>query len=150
MSLFEFARDGKFDEIKTLFKTNNLTKKDILKERLCDSVYLTPLHVACENGHLEIVRFFIEKGKLSRDEIMKNYGSCENLLYQPDIRDRALIIASENGHIEIVKLLIEKCNLRKKDIVPKNNGGIGIPSLCRASCYGHLEIVKLFIKDFDL
>ena len=115
----------------------------------------TPLMLAAENAHIEIVVLLIDAGAqvniqnnrfgINALMVASRNGHIEivNLLIEKgadiNIIDReytALIYASENGHIEIVKLLIE------------NNADIsaiaqGHTALMAASDAGHIEIVEL-------
>ena len=62
----------------------------------------TPLHFACNNGHLPIVQYLIEKGA---DIDAKNTN-----------QETPLHIACEKGHIQIVECLIEKgANIEELD-----------------------------------
>ena len=85
------------------------------------------VHLAAENGHLEVVRLLIEKGADATAE--------------DDDKSTPLHYAAENGHLEVVRLLIEKgadataANVYKS--TPLHFGGAE---------NGHLEVVRLLIE----
>jgi ankyrin repeat protein len=85
----------------------------------------TPLILASENGHIEIVKLLLDAdAKVSA----KRYDNSN-----------ALILASQNGYTEIVKLLLDsgaKLDSRTK---------IGATALILASQNGHTETVKLLL-----
>ena len=58
---------------------------------LCWHLILFLEQLACENDHLEMVKFLVEKG-------VNNHLDDEN----------ALPLACENGHLEVVKFLVDK------------------------------------------
>jgi len=89
----------------------------------------TPLIYASGYGHLEIVKYLIEKHN-ANVEAKNNCG------------ENPLIYASLNGPLEIVKYLIEECNA---NVETKNK--FGNTPLIYASIYGHLEIVKYLIEN---
>src|SRR5690606_33138000 len=75
------------------------------------------LQLACENGHLEIVRLLIS---------LNSNIHADN--------ESALRLASENGHLEIVRLLISL----NSNIHADNES-----ALLYATQNGHLEVVQL-------
>ena len=78
------------------------------------------LRYIAEKGHLEVVKYLIEKGA---DVHTKN--------------DSALRTSAEKGHLEVVKYLIEK----GADIHAVNDSALHFSVL-----YGHLEVVKYLIE----
>lgn len=81
------------------------------------------LRMAARNGHIAIVRYFLELPKEAAPNV--------------DARSEALINASEFGHIDIVKYLIsEKANVHVRNDSP----------LQIAAEKGHIDIVKYLIK----
>jgi hypothetical protein len=86
----------------------------------------SPLHIACENGHIEVVRLLVEAGA-DKDKAMANG-------YTP------LFIACQNGHVEVVRLLVE----------PGADNGHPMTIKCTplfAACkMGHIEVVQLLVE----
>jgi len=86
----------------------------------------TPIQIASEYGHLNIIKYLIDNGiKL-----------IETTMYP----DPPIHMASKNGHLKIVEFLISKrydINIQSRE---------GHTALHFASENGHLEIVKLLIK----
>ncbi|KAH9186968.1 hypothetical protein AeNC1_011058 [Aphanomyces euteiches] len=70
---------------------------------------------ATENGHLQLVRFFVEQNHVKQV-------------------DQAVERAASKGHLDIVKFLVEHCHV--KDAEPAVKG---------AATFGHLEIVKFLV-----
>ncbi|PQE05385.1 hypothetical protein CJF31_00011154 [Rutstroemia sp. NJR-2017a BVV2] len=90
-----------------------------------DSYRRTPLHLASESGHLEIVQLLLDH---SADiKAASKYGSTP------------LQLASRSGHLEIVQLLLD----RGADIEAADENGS--TPLHLASGSSHLEIVQLLL-----
>ena len=53
----------------------------------------TPLYIAAEKGHLEVVRFLVESGA------KKNQGTTDD-------GATPLFIATQNGHLEVVSPIV--------------------------------------------
>jgi hypothetical protein len=93
----------------------------------------TALHLASENGHVEVVKILLEKGI--------------NFKLRTDLGQTALHLASKNGHAKVVKILLEN----GIDINQDTNGGRTALNL--ASKNGHVEVVKVLLEkgiDFKL
>ncbi|XP_048249888.1 uncharacterized protein LOC124128376 [Haliotis rufescens] len=118
----------------------------------------TPLFVACENGHIDIVRLLIEKGAdvtaAAKDGCTPLHCACKNghidivrLLIEKgaDVSDAAcytpLQCACKNGHIDIVRLLIEK----GADVSAAAAADVYTPLHCACED-GHIDIVRLLIE----
>jgi len=96
---------------------------------------------ACKGGHIDIVKFMIEKGATDYNYGLR--GTCEggnveivNLMIKQGATDwdEGLYFACLGGHMEIVKLMI-KCEA--------TDWYSGLRGACKG---GHMEIVKLMIK----
>ena len=99
---YEFIKDNmellyKINDVKfvdKIIKTLKLTLDDI---RIQDNEGFNALMIASENGHLDIVKYFIEQGLTLDDiRIQNNFGY------------NALILASKKGYLDVVKYLKEK------------------------------------------
>ena len=86
----------------------------------------TPLHYAALNGHLEVVRFFIED--------MKCDPNCNG-----QYERTPLYLASGGGHLDVVKYLVDTYHC--DPLCPDKNMS---SSLHRAAIYGQLEVVQYF------
>ncbi|MFC1724439.1 ankyrin repeat domain-containing protein [candidate division KSB1 bacterium] len=85
-SLQDAAKNGKLDEVKKLL----MNDPDLLNNR--DRMNKTALHIACENGHTELVKFLVEKGA---NVNITDYDFKKPLLW-----------AAEKGHREILDILL--------------------------------------------
>ena len=54
----------------------------------------TPLIMAAQNGHMEVVRFLVEEGKADVDKATTDDGSTP------------LLLAAQKGHTEVVRFLV--------------------------------------------
>ena len=92
-----------------------------------------PLHTACTNGHIEIVKFLIDK------------RGCD-----PCVRDgnqsTSLHRACANGHITIVTYLIKE---RKCDPCARASKEFEVTPLHMACQYGHKDIVQDLINTYN-
>ena len=95
-----------------------------------EAILVGCMRLACINGHIEIVKYFLEsKGIKLAHATAKRGTSC-------------FFEATRYGHIEIVKYLLQ--NGHNAILFTRDNGGWSC--LHEASQHGHLEIVKLFIQ----
>jgi L-asparaginase II len=91
----------------------------------------TPLHLACQNGHAEVVKALLKKGADLQTKKSFGWTPLQN--------------ACENGHVEVVKALLEKgADLHAKT----NDGNTPLHYACQN---GHGEmIMALLEKGADL
>ena len=88
----------------------------------------TPLHQACKQGWLDVVKLFIEK--YDCDTNVKTKGNRSVLHY-----------ACQYGHVNLLELIIEKYGC-DPNVVTKSN-----ESLLHYAChYGHIDIVEYLIN----
>lgn len=92
------------------------------------STALLPIHVAAQNGHLKIIKLFLEHEKI--------------LIYLVDSEDKKPIhFAAKQGHLEIIKFFLEQ---DKNLINEKDNNG-QTPLLLAAS-EGHMDAVIYLLE----
>ena len=99
-----------------------------LEKNHMDDGLRTPLHLAAQNGHLEVVRFFM--ANLMDKNLVVNNG-----------QRAPLFSAILGGHLNVCKLLIEEY---KADVTLSND--YAMTPLHLASKLGHLEIFKFLCK----
>ena len=124
--LHDAARNGRWDIVSQLIpKLVNKNPKD--------EDGLTPLHLACQNGHIDVVRHYEE---FSEDMNPKAEGRWQGRL--------PLHFAAENGHFEIVQHLVQFLG---DDINPCQTNGMSVLHL--AAKQGHLQIVSYFTEKLE-
>ena len=89
----------------------------------------TPLHSACQNGHLEVAKYLITEHKCNPE-----HGNING--YTP------LHSAACNGHLAVVKYLISKL-----DCNPKISTDDGHTALHYSCLNGHLDVTRYLILD---
>jgi len=119
-ALHNAARSGDYTAVKALLSTDS----SLINET--DDWNQTPLSIAADKGHLEIVKYLVEQGAQ---------------LNQADRLDNTpLHIAAGKGHLEIVKYLV-----KKRANVDQING-YGRTPLYAAAERGRFEIVKYLVE----
>ena len=105
------------------------TKEQLNLTEVKDSSGLTPLHIACQHGHLDIAQYLIKDQNCSPETTTPNGRT-------------PLHIACKSGHLHIVKCLItdHKCN-------PHCTDNDGYTPLHAASESGNIETVKYLITE---
>ena len=132
-----------------------------------DDSYETPLHLACERGHLDILKYLVDEQSVDPDcvssagltplhmacftgqlKVMKFLiveKGCEHTRrFQNDIAivTNLLHMASAGGHVDVARYLIEKQNYD-----PMGNTGDRRTPLSLACKGGHLEMVKYLVNE---
>jgi len=92
---------------------------------------MAPLHVACDLGHLEVVRELMRCSRLD----------C-NLPRDDTGQGTALALACERGHAAIVQEL-----LKNPELVTKKVTHGGFSALHLACFHGHVEVVRTLLQD---
>ncbi|KAG2180715.1 hypothetical protein INT44_003722 [Umbelopsis vinacea] len=121
------ARYGEFDELKNAnFPAEFFTA--------ADETGNTGLHMACANGHLDIVKYVVEK-LASLDNVTQYINS------QNEQGNTPLHWAALNGHLEIVQLLVGSFGA---DMKIKNKAGRS--PIYEAQAYNHEKVAEFFLS----
>jgi hypothetical protein len=150
-ALFDAVYNNKLDQVKSLLDRG----ADVNK---ANDIGDTPLYIASDQGHTEIVKLLLEKdadvnkhgnhGAPLYIATIKGHTNIVKLLLNKDAdvnkadvdNQTPLIIASAEGHTDIVKLLLEKgADVNKVTKYDET-------ALFNASKGGHTEIVKLLLE----
>ena len=127
----------------------------------------SPFHICCEEGHLDLVEYFIkreecnfhttdmelrttlhsacERGHVQIVKLLLKEQKVPNMLSETDRLGRTpLFLAAQKGQLEVLKLLCKQTYRRKPDIdVKADNESTPLIAACRN---GHLECVKLLVE----
>ena len=101
---------------------------NIIDVNKADAAGLTPLHLACSNGFIEIVKYLVEEKKAKKNVEAKN-------------GNRPIHVACQMEHLHVVKYLVERCSV---DVNVKNI--MGYTPLHYASEVGCLDIVLYLLQ----
>ena len=137
----EIVNRGNYTDINNLLKgAIKRNKPDIVKllfkDAKADDVSAA-LILACENGHIEIVKML-----LTRSDIDVNKSACAidvNKAYNDGCT--ALMCAIIKGNIEIVQILLDRSDI---DV---NKSACALSEACE---YGYIEIVKMLLDRSDI
>lgn len=143
MEFLRACKRGNFQEVKNYIWN--------WPEIRLDEDFHTGLWLACEHGHLEIVRYLYEKGAnvealdnaaLKKASFNGHYDIVKYLLGKRGVNESAgnnypVRWASRNGHLKVVKLLV-RCGA---DVSDYQNFAIAW-----ASFNGHIKVVKYLVK----
>ena len=97
--------------------------------RACTDDGATPLYVACQNGHVEVVECLVQVGGLDVNQARTDYGATP------------LFVACQNGHFEVVERLVRVGGL---DVNQARTWGE--TPLYVACQNGHLEVVERLVQ----
>jgi len=126
IQLWNGCKDGKVEEVQKLLQNSQINLNWQNQNK-----YLTPFYIACEKGHLEIVKLLLND---SRVDITK----ADDHDYTP------FYIACQEGHTNIVELLL---NDKRVDINKVSRESDGLTPFSVACYEGHIEIVKLLLNE---
>ena len=70
---------------------------------------MTPLYVACENGHLDVVRMLLSTEGIDPNRATKDGGT-------------PLYIACEKGHLDVVRMLLSTEGIETNRAMLEKNG----------------------------
>ena len=157
VQLCDAAKSGDVDKVRTILKRGKGAQN-----RYADLDGYTPLHWACETGHLNVVKVLLSEFKAStviqtaygdtpltlaarhgHDNIvcaMVSYNQCEVDTKGPD-GYTALHYSCRYGHVNIIRTLINK----KTDINAKTDSGD--TPLTLAARHGHDNVVHALLSD---
>jgi ankyrin repeat protein len=121
------ARYGLLDIIEKLLKGEH--GEINIRPDLDDAYGQTPLSLAAQNGHEEVVKLLLDTGKVDVDSKDTRFGLTP------------LMWAERNGHEAVVKLLLDtgKVNVDSEDT------RLGLTPLLWAALNGHEAVVKLLL-----
>jgi len=161
---------GRVDIVKLFINTYNLQKEDIVVKLTPGG--MTPLHVASQFGHTELVNFLITlcdqydlrmidnrnrtplywacwKGTLEIVKILTQAGiQKKDVMAKDDLGNTVIFIANLKNHVEIVKFLINTYDILKEDIMTSNKEGVTI--LHRAIENNNLNVIELLTNTYDI
>ena len=129
LSIHEAAKEGKLNVVK------NLLKKNPASLDITNNQGQTPLFLAAREGHLEVVKFFVEEAKADAFIKDKQFGATP------------LHWSAWNGNLDLVKYLVE---INPESIDITNNQGetpLEVAKRCTASsadCSSVVEYLKTF------
>ena len=93
----------------------------------------TALFQACQVGHLEVVREFLEHTDKVNVNAQQNQGGT------------ALYIASQVGHTSVVRVLLEHNDVDVN--LPMDDGGTALMVACE---FGHMQVVRALLERNDV
>ena len=128
--IFKTCKEGKLSSVQWLTEKEK-GKLDIKVEKSNEELEIykddTPIHIATQNGHLQIVQYLIEQQNVDKE--IKGFKDKKPLHY-----------ACEMGHLPIVEYLLSKgANIDAKD----NRGGTPLHYACE---YYQLDVVLYLLS----
>jgi ankyrin repeat protein len=160
LEVVDACKDGNVNLVRKLLKTANIdvNKGDVTRNPLKNG--WTPFKIACQKGHIEIVKLLMQDKRVDINnesgngwtplqeacfgghvEIVKLLLEDKRIVINNEKADNALNAALLKGNVKIIKLLLEDGRI---DV---NNADIhGWTPFCKACSEGNIEIVRLLIK----
>lgn len=148
--VLEMKEDGT-DCSDILYPTVSLDMQYQVSNRMdtSNNANYTALTVACENGHLDVVRMLLAAG--ANPNTTSNWNSYMPSFGTAHGTETPLCISSAKGHKEIVKLLLTvkslDPNLGNQTVGHRNRGAGDDNPLAAAIVEGHQEIAHALITD---
>ena len=121
----------------------------------------TPLSLACQEGHLDLVKYLVNersidpvyelnngmtplhlacgKGQLDTVKFLIEEKGCDPMYYSEELQQTPYASACVHGHLDVVRYLTEE---RRCDPVHKNTNGIQL-----ALSAGQVDILKYFVEE---
>ena len=121
------AFNGRYRMVKRLLDRDLQT--DLLKTQIWEAMRTT-----AREGHVEVIRLFLESSLVTTEEEEKNLDSSEVL-------SDSLLIAAGYGHTTIVKLVLE----HGADIAARTE--FNDTALHVAAIFNHVEVAKILIQE---
>ena len=125
--LINVVRDGDLKSVEDFLFNHEVDLNQIHKNSspFGGTLGVSPLMVACKNGHLEIVKLLLKKGA--------------GVNFENDRHQSALMAAAEGGNVEVVNLLLEHGALA-------NTAATGHESALSLACeQGSVEVVEALL-----
>ena len=105
-----------------------------------NSQHLSPLHLACIHGKLQVVRLIVKDRSVGMSKAEQSGHNRRLLAMVEQSGLNALLLASRNGHVDVVQFLLEEGNAVTDCVTT-----FGLNALHLASCYGHLNVVQYLV-----
>ena len=126
--LIKAVQNANVDSIQALVEGKDGEKADI---NLADDHGWTPLHIAAQLGHLEVVR------------LLEDLGADRSLL--TDDGSSLVLIAAEQGQQEVVEYLLEGLEVAERNLLVNQTNNKEVSPAMIASHHGHATMVRYLI-----
>jgi ankyrin repeat protein len=141
-SFYEACKNGDLQKVKELYVKVNINQLRIE----ADGSTITPLFIACQNGHEGVTRVLLESGKI--ENINTGLVRVDSSTITP------LFAACISGHEKVVKILLESRYIKDINTGQVLAGSSTITPLFAACMSGHEKVVKIlleskYIKDIN-
>ena len=141
--LVNLVRNGYLNSVKDFFSDHEVDLNQVHRTPGGTGVGVSPLMVACKNGHLKIVKLLLKKGA--------------NVNFENDRHQSALMAAAEGGNVEVVNLLLEhvantavNMNVEEREekvkAIVDHQDERKFSALMLAARYKHAEVVTLLLE----
>lgn len=134
------ARAGDLESLRDIMTT--LIHPKLLRTCIDSTSHSTALHMACANGHLEVVKYILEQVK---ENCASNVELKEFVNQKNETGNTALHWASLNGQLDVVKLL---CDEYEADPFIRNS--FDQDAIFEAENNGKEEVESYFLQKYDV